>query len=202
MGPVSNGQIAAIHTLKSRAALDEDSYRDLLDQIAGVRSSKALSHGQAGVVIDRLKALAKPSQGPLVAPSKAPGALALHGPYAGICRALWISAWHLGLVEHREDTALVAFVRRQTGLDHLNWLREPAEARKVIEALKGWMSRDAGVRWPARSDDQGAARKLAVVAAQMRLLGEPDAVPPGDVDAIISSLGDRVRRLKRETKTA
>ncbi|WP_395815224.1 regulatory protein GemA [Devosia sp.] len=141
MAGVSSGQIAAIHTLKARAGLDDASYRQLLDTVAGVRSSTALTHVQAALVIDRLKGCSTTSQ--------TPRALALSGPYVGICRALWIAGWHLGLVGQREDSALVAFVARQTGLDHLNWLRDPADAAKVIEALKAWLARDAGVRWPS-----------------------------------------------------
>lgn len=192
---ISSGQIAAIHALKSRAGLDDDGYRDVLQQVAGVPSTKALSHGQAGAVIDRLKGLAGQAMGRERGPA-AKGAMDLSGPYAPICRALWISAWNLGLVEHREDVALVAFVRRQTRLEHLNWLRSPELAAKVIEALKAWMARDAGVRWPPRGSDDGPPRKLAIIRAQLRLLGEPDVMPPGDFDTVIGDLGRRVREAK------
>ncbi|MGC8201033.1 phage protein GemA/Gp16 family protein, partial [Salmonella enterica] len=42
----------------------------------------------------------------------------LDGPYAKKLQALWIAAWNLGLTRSRDDKALLAFVKRQTGLDH------------------------------------------------------------------------------------
>jgi len=110
------------------------------------------------------------------------GALRLDGPYAGVCRALWLSAWNLGLLRDRTDKALAAFVKRQTGLDSPNWMRDPADGAKAIEALKGWIARPierggAGVAWPSEAAARkagvswGRARKLAVIAAQRRMLG-------------------------------
>ena len=43
MSAASAQQIKAIHALKSQAGLDEDSYRDFLQQQAGVRSAKRLA---------------------------------------------------------------------------------------------------------------------------------------------------------------
>ncbi len=60
---------------------------------------------------------------------------------------MWIGAWNLGLVRNRDDKALIAFVERQTGIQHLNWLRDAADAAKAVEALKKWMERDGGVDW-------------------------------------------------------
>lgn len=71
----------------------------------------------------------------------------LDGPYAKKLQALWIAAWNLGLTRSRDDKALVAFVKRQTGLDHTRWLHDPKQADRVIEALKGWIGREAGVMW-------------------------------------------------------
>ncbi|WP_159602582.1 regulatory protein GemA, partial [Starkeya nomas] len=123
MTTVTKQQIGAIHALKTRAALDDDSYRDLLARETGRRSAKELTLDQAGRVIDRLKVLSGGSQSPVRASEKplAEGALKLEGPYAGQCRALWIAGWNLGVVTDRRDTALVAFVERQTGIPTLNW---------------------------------------------------------------------------------
>ena len=48
-------QIGKIHALKKSARLDDDSYRDVLDQVAGVRSAKGLTVQSAIRVIDRLQ---------------------------------------------------------------------------------------------------------------------------------------------------
>jgi hypothetical protein len=201
----SKPQIRAIHSLRAAAGLnDEDAYRDFLEQQAGVRSSKDLSGSAAVAVIDRLKVLSGQPQRHREKASKARGALRLDGPYAGICRALWISGWNLGVVEHREDTALVAFVRRQTGVDLINWVKDAAEGRAIVEALKAWLAREAGVEWPKRNTAMSPSgksidlRKWAVVKAQLRLLGDSRRIPANaDLDALMSELGVEVRALPR-----
>jgi hypothetical protein len=198
---VSKAQIGAIHALKSRAGLDDESYRDVLRAVAGVGSAKALGKDGAIAVIDRLKVLAGQGAAPNDRP-KARGALDLTGPYAGICRALWISGWQLGLMTDRADTALTAFVRRQTGLDSLNWLRDHEDAQAVIEALKDWLAREGGVRWPRKptvrlpSGEILDLRKWAVVKAQLAKLGRPnERLAAGtDLDAMMSRLGAEIRR--------
>jgi hypothetical protein len=195
MTAISTQQVRAIHSLKAKAGLgDDDAYRDFLEQLTGSRSSKGLTHATAGVVLDRLKVLAGQKTTATPAPVTA-GALNLSGPYAGICRALWISGYELGVFAHREDTALAAFVKRQTKLDSLNWLRDPEPARSVIEALKGWIAREAGVVWPGRKATPSQV-KQAVIHAQQRLLGEMEIVVQGDLDAAIRVYGARVRAKK------
>ena len=194
MSAVSRDQIRAIHSLKAKAGLGEDeAYRDFLEQLTGSRSSKTLSHSSAGVVIERLKLLAGQGDGQKVAAAAA-GALRLEGPYAGICRALWISGWNLGVFAHREDTALVAFVRRQTKIDTLNWVRDHEDGRKVVDGLKAWLSREAGVKWPGRGTPEQL--KQAVIAAQQRILGEVECVVQGDLDAAMQRNGERIRQRK------
>lgn len=189
MSAASAAQIGAIHALKAKAGLDDESYRDFLERETGSRSAKGLSIAAAIQVIDALKAMAGQA-------AKAKGALQLSGPYAGICRALWISGYELGVFEHREDLALAAFVRRQTGLDSPNWLRDSEPAARVIEALKAWMAREAGVKWPGRRATPSQL-KQAVIFAQQRLIGEAQCVVQGDLDLAIRQLGVRVRALSR-----
>ncbi|QPC44496.1 regulatory protein GemA [Kaustia mangrovi] len=213
---VTKAQIGAIHALKARAGLDEEAYRDMLETRTGKRSSTALSRAEAIAVIDHLKLVSNRSgDGVETASKTARGAQRLDGPYAGVCRALWISAWNLGLVRDRTDRALVSFVRRQTGIDHLNWVRDPAEGRQVIEALKSWIARGADVVWdlPAaelRSLDLSLTRwrKIAVVDAQRRrldALGRPADLPvsfhdlsDADLDDLARELGRAIRRPARQ----
>lgn len=191
----SNNQIRAIHALKSRARFDDDTYRDWLERETGKRSCKLLSISQAVKVIDRLKTITNDPRSPREGASSDPAKPDLSGPYAAKLRALWISGWHLGVVRDRRDKALLAFIRRQTGIDHTRWLREPADARKAIEALKSWLAREAGVHWRDRGDP-----KLGVIEAQLRLLG--DARTASEVstafggigaDALMARLGEDIR---------
>ncbi|WP_051357352.1 regulatory protein GemA [Azorhizobium doebereinerae] len=160
MSTATAQQIGAIHGIARRLGLDTDTRRDVIAAVApGKRSCADLSKAEAIRVIDRLKAL----QG---GASPARGAADLAGPYAAKLRALWLSGWHLGVVRDRTDTALLAFLERQTGLEHTRFLADAAAARRVIEALKAWLAREGGVEWPASGSVE--ASKAAVWRAQRR----------------------------------
>lgn len=193
MSTATAQQIGAIHGIARRLGLDTDTRRDVIAAVAGGKRSCAdLSKAEAIRVIDRLKAL----QG---GATPARGAADLAGPYAAKLRALWLSGWHLGVVRDRTDTALLAFLERQTGLEHTRFLSDAASARRVIEALKAWLAREAGVEWPASGSVE--ASKAAVWQAQRRrlaALGLPvkDAEPgPGtDLDGEIRAGGVLIRK--------
>lgn len=76
--------------------------------------------------------------------------------HAAKLRALWISAFWLGVVRDRSDQALGAWVCRQSGLAAARWAT-PAHTAAAIEALKEWMAREAGVDW----SPYGAGRSKA-----------------------------------------
>lgn len=217
--PASSKQIGAIHALKARIGLDDDSYREVLQAETGQRSAKGLSVAQAGRVLDRLKAWTNPAAPAAAAPAKpaAEGALRLEGTYVGVCRALWLACYNLGLVRDRTDRALVAFVERQTGIASLNWVHDGKDARKVIEALKGWLGR-SDITWdvPAATLTKWGYtlprwRKLAVIRAQLKRLAELgehaaptraalDAADERGLDEISSDLGRQLRKaLGRKT---
>lgn len=199
MTAATAAQIGAIHTIAKRIGLDEESRRDLIAATTGKRSARELDMGEAIRVIDRLKTI----QGGGSAPA-AKGARTLDGDYAPKLRALWISGWHLGVVHDRTDAALLSFLERQTGIAHTRFLRSPADARKVIEALKAWLARAAGVEWPSERGASVALSKCAVYSALRRRLTEagadehmPDTsmMTEGEIDAAIRTGGARLRRL-------
>ncbi len=189
---VSKEQIRAIHALKGRAGLDEDTYRDFLARETGKRSAKELSRGEAIHVIDGLKALSPGSSPGAGSPASRSGLKTqLSGPFAAKLRALWISAYHLGIAKDRRDSAMLAFVKRQTGIDHTRWLREPKDAAKAIEGLKAWIAREAGVDWNAHPGEP----KRAVVEAQAKTLGleMPAATSGAKLDRLMAELGEAIR---------
>lgn len=192
-------QIRDIHAIANRAGLDEATRRDLIAQVAsGKRSSKELDQREAARVIARLRELA-----PATDKRLAKGSLDLKGPYVPIGRALWISGWHLGVIRDRTDIALCRFVERQTGISALGWVTDVADATAVIQALRAMLAQQGGVVWPkagtrATALGHGRLEKLAVHAAQCRLLGLPEPLEaPVHLDDAIARLGKDVRAKRR-----
>lgn len=131
---------AAIHVAKKQLGLDDDAMRDVYQRVTGKRSLREMSPAEQNSVVQELRRTGfKPASNG----SRKP----LEGKFAKKLQALWIAAWNLGIVENQDDRALVAFVERQTGVSHVRFLRDGDDAAKAIEALKGWMTREAGVDW-------------------------------------------------------
>lgn len=126
--------LAKIHVLKKQAGLDDESYRDLLERETGLRSSADMTDDQHLKVIGALDRLVPGTETPNRATGK----------FAKKLQALWIAGYNLGVIRNRSDKAMIAFLRRQTGLDHTRFLRDPKDADKAIDALKLWMRRATG----------------------------------------------------------
>lgn len=177
--------LKTIHVGRKALGLDDDDYRALLERITGKRSAAQLTEAQRVDVVREFRRL---GFGP------SPAARAVAGPFAGKLKALWLSAYNLGVAKDRRDSAMIAFVERQTGIGHVAWLRDARDARRAIEGLKAWIAREAGVDWP--SEDDGRSAKLAVIHAQRRLLGDMGAIEidPRDLDGTIATLGAQIRK--------
>lgn len=194
--PITNGMKATIHTLKARAGLDDETYRDLLFRETGHRSSTDLTALEASRVIDRLRESAGET-------APAGGAVAgLDNPIGGKLRALWIAGFDLGIIAVRNDRAMLVFLERVAGVSHVRFLREPGEASKAIEGLKKWLARTANVQWPLKSDtgDLVIASKRAVLEAQWRQLiaiGEVKPKPAVDVMRDLEAYACAITRLNR-----
>jgi len=178
--------------LRALGIEDEDDRRDLYHRVTAKRRLRDMSPRDKSAVVQEMRQMGfKPKNG-------TPAAQRLDGPFARKLQALWLSAWNLGLVRDRRDRAIIAFAKRQTGVDHPRFLRHGDEAQKVIAALEGWMTRDAGVEWPV-GPGHGDSRlsKLAVIRAQCRMLG----VPVGEIEgldepamvAALSAMGRSIR---------
>lgn len=135
--------LAKIHIARKDLGMDEETYRAFLRRETGKDSAKDLSEAQRGQVIAAFEKAGWKGK----TARRPDGRTKLDGPFARKLQALWIGAWNLGLVRNRDDAALLAFVKRQTGIDHTRFLRDGEDARKAIDALKGWMAREAGVDW-------------------------------------------------------
>jgi phage gp16-like protein len=64
-------------------------------------------------------------------------------------RSLWLELHEDGIVLDPSEASLAAYVKRQTGVEALQWL-DGKQATQVIEALKQWRKR---VKKPAKPEE-------------------------------------------------
>lgn len=205
--------IAAMHVAKKQLGLDDDTYRAVLVRVTGKASAKDMTEAERNQVLAEFR-----RQG-FAKSDTAAGRKLLQGRFATKLQALWIGAWNLGLVENRSDQALVAFVKRQTGIDHVRFVRDPADAAKAIEALKAWTARAAGVDWSVGNHLPDWMREpgAQIAIAQWHILypgpafhiaafrafvqkqaGKPSSCMEGqDWQPVMNVLGEMIRRAKR-----
>ena len=164
--------IAAIHVAKKQLGLDEDTYRAKLTNITGKPSTKEMTEAERQKV---LKVFRNEGFAPAPAARRPDGRAKLTGKYAKKLQALWIAGWNLGIFRERDDAALVAFVKRQTGLDAVQFLRHADDARKAVEALKAILARDGGVDWKRLPPGVNISDAQRIAWAQFRIL-YPDGV--------------------------
>ncbi|MGO1161713.1 gp16 family protein [Brucella sp. C7-11G] len=136
--------IAIINIAKNQLGLDEDTYRGMLHRVTGKVSLRFMSETEKQNVIEDLK---QKGFDPSVKKTSKGARKRLTGKYAAKLQALWIAGYNLGVVTNGSDEALIAFVKRQTKLDHVRFLHEPNDAYQAIESLKRWLNRAAGVSW-------------------------------------------------------
>jgi phage gp16-like protein len=132
--------IKLIHVAKRDLALDDETYRAMLERITGKDSSRDLEPWQLEKVVDHLRhrgfEVRAGNQG-------APSCKLANDPQSRMIRALWLKLHKLGAVRNPSETALAKFVKRQTKRDRLEWL-STGQASDVIEALKDWVLRVGG----------------------------------------------------------
>lgn len=194
--------LTAIHVARKQLGLDDDTYRAVLVRATGKPSSADMTQAERQAVLAEFERLGFSRTA--AAPSKSPSKR-IQGPYGKKLQALWIAMWHLGLTRDRTDEGLAAFVLKRVDVDHMRWLVDPIEAKKAIEALKGWMAREAGVEWTPMRGHAWLKHDAAKVAlAQWRILHPGALIGICDTDfseAVWAALG-RPEWLKGETINA
>ena len=131
--PARQNNLAKIHIAKKDLALDDDTYRCLLERLFGVASAKDLTYSDHLTLLAEFRRLGwKPK------PPKVQSQIAgLRDPQLRKIRLLWYRLVEAGAIRSPEASALPHFVRKQTGVERLEWL-SVAQAGQVIEALKAW----------------------------------------------------------------
>jgi phage gp16-like protein len=124
-----------IHIAKNELALDDDTYRDMLRGLELPTSTTEMSLPQMAKVLEHLK------RSGFTVRSKPNDRAQADYPQAKMLRGLWLELHELGYVKNPSETALAAWVKRESKVDALQWLTV-AQAQAVIEKLKKWRWRD------------------------------------------------------------
>ena len=129
--------IKLIHTAKSKLQLDDETYRLMLQEETGKNSTTAMAVWELEKIVTRLKKSGFKVKKPAL---KAKRNISADDAQSKMIRGLWIELHQAGIVRDPSETALAHWVKRQTGVDALQWLTS-AQASNVIEALKQWQQR-------------------------------------------------------------
>lgn len=134
-------QIKKIHALKGALKMDDEIYRLMLAGY-GVKTSTKLSIAKADELITDLESKAVAAGAwEMRKPVRSAGAKKLaDDPQSKKIRALWLELHQTGKVKNPAEGALIAYVKRMTNCNALQWL-SIRQASTVIEALKQWLER-------------------------------------------------------------
>lgn len=136
--------IANSWALKNLPGWDDPSHRDLLARhgarpVDGRISSKTMTDKQLAAALDDYHARGWPRVG-----KQAQTRTMDTSPTSKKIRALWLDLHSRGAVRNSSESALIAYVKRQTGVSALQWLNDH-QAERVIESLKAWHQRSQEV---------------------------------------------------------
>ncbi len=203
--PGRGRMIRLVHVGARALGLDDDARHHLQLRVTGKRSLTAMDGDDLRSVVDEMRRLGFEPQA-----SRGEGLRDRlpNGPQTSKLRALWISAWHLGVIDDNSDTACARFVRRQLGIDSARWASGGNDMTRVIEALKLWLARPAkeggaGVDWSPYASTQGPfhAPRARVLEAQWRIMHGLGLVEIADTGAL-SSYAARVLGISRRGLSA
>lgn len=137
---IRDREIKLIHVARRELGLDDETYRAMLQTVAGVKSSSDLDWQGRKKVLDHFKA-----KGFKVKSKAAPGKPAKPNqdaadPQYRKIRALWSALHDSGVVRVNTDAAVRIYIKRMTGCDDYRFCNG-VQVVTVIEALKKWLAR-------------------------------------------------------------
>ena len=133
---ISKKQKAVLHVAKGQLALDDDTYRDVLEAHAGVRSAKDLDYQGFKSVMKHFEACGFKAQSSKLKARREERRVGM--ATAAMLRKIYASWWALGgtyYEQGKELRALRGFLKKRFRVDHENFLTFD-QGRAVIEAIK------------------------------------------------------------------
>ncbi|WP_277560665.1 gp16 family protein [Acinetobacter beijerinckii] len=128
--------IKLIHVAKTKLALDDEVYRDILTSTTGKESSKLLTPAQLETVLDRLKQLGFAVE----SKDKAGVKNLASDAQSKLIRHLWLQLHEAGHVKNGSEKALAKFVENRVKVSALQFLSSES-ADMVINHLRQWCKR-------------------------------------------------------------
>ncbi|MBE2888972.1 gp16 family protein [Geobacter anodireducens] len=192
-------EIAKIHIAKSQLNLSEDIYRDIIREASRGKTESAADLDWRGraAVLERFKELGWKSRHAGKAPGRPSRPLADY-PEARMIRGLWIELHQLCRagaakgVRNPSEKALSGFVKRQTGVEDLEWLRRRGRVDHVIEALKAWLDRsrqECFLAWLATYSEQPLPDALKALLIHFACSHSTGAVPEEGFRPVLGEAG-------------
>ena len=155
----SKNHLAAIHIAHKALGLSKDDALALKQSVTGVASAGDMTEQQRKRYLAHLSSLqtrmgvGTPQRPrPAYTPKRAPAQRSADdgGDMRwGKARALWADLARAGAVKVDTDAALMAYVQRQTHLEHWRFLNT-FQINSVLESLKGWYARLEPSRKPTQ----------------------------------------------------
>lgn len=128
--------IKLIHVAKTKLALDDEVYREILTSTTGKDSSKLLTPAQLEAVLDRLKQLGFAVE----SKDKAGVKNLASDAQSQLIRHLWLQLFEAGQVKNGSELALAKFVENRVKVSALQFLSSES-ADMVINHLRQWCKR-------------------------------------------------------------
>lgn len=133
-----SADLKKIHVALRQLGLTDADHRALVQQLHGVDSSAKLNARQRGQYLGHLRKLGFKPAPPKVKPKTPIDRQLDTSPQMQKARAIWLMLSEIGVVRDPSETALVAWGKRQYGVDALQWQQRPD---LLIEGLKTWAMR-------------------------------------------------------------
>ncbi|MGH1460979.1 MAG: gp16 family protein [Neptuniibacter sp.] len=177
--------LAQIHIAKKQLGMDDDVYRDALEQITGKRSCSGMHISELYLVIKHMEKCGfktKRQSQKTGRSQKKQYSPKSKGQVIDVMRAIWIEMHHEGIVDDGSEMALTRWAERQSstlnsgvGIAELEWLERTKHVGPVLESLKQWRTR-VWKRW-LKEDIQAinlliSTENLNPAVAIQRLLDE------------------------------
>lgn len=130
--------IRIVHIAKRQLGLDDGEYRQILRASSGKESCALMNGAELERLVSEFEKMGFRRTG-----KGAPDGKKSERKIVRLIFGLWTELGRRGLIENASRPALLAFVQRQTGIGHPDWL-DNAQAARVVEALKAMRDRGKG----------------------------------------------------------